>query len=263
MAEEREILGEYTAQDLDIFLAQACRIHDTGEKIAFLSKQFLGINYRENTLAGDREKEELFLINFREVDCLTFIESIAALSLSQTFAEFKSMLKTVRYQSGIIAFEKRNHFFTDWAVHNADFFHDITFLIGKSEAVVTEKFMNAKSDETPLIPGIQPFKRRLVYLPTMKVDAHVLKKMRTGDYIGIYSQENGLDVSHVGIFIRGKDSFFLRHASSSEAYRKVVDEDFGTYIYSKPGIIVLRDKRVAEDETKDFFHNVSEPKSLP
>jgi hypothetical protein len=244
MVEERERLGRYTAEDLDTFITQASRITDIGEKIDFLSRQFLGIDYRENTLAGNREEEELFVINFREVDCLTFLESIAALSLSKTFAEFKDMLKTVRYQSGAVVFEKRNHFFTDWVVHNADFFHDITLLIGASDSVVTEKIMNEKADGTPLIPGIQPVKRRIVYLPSIKVDTWVLNKIRTGDYIGIYSEESGLDVSHVGIFIREKDSFFLRHASSSETRRKVVDEDFGTYIYGKPGIIVLRDKRV-------------------
>jgi len=213
MTEEQEILGRYTAEDLDVLIADACRITDIGERIAFLSRQFLDIDYRENTLAGNREREELFVINFREVDCLTFLESIAALSLSKTFTEFKDMLKKVRYRNGIVSYETRNHFFTDWAVHNADSFHDITLLIGKPETVIKEKIMNEKADGTPLIPGIQPVIRKIFYLPSIKVGTGVLKKMRTGDYIGIYSEENGLDVTHVGIFIRNTDSFFLRHAS--------------------------------------------------
>jgi hypothetical protein len=245
MEEERQILGRYTAEDLDTFIKHASLTTDIGEKIDYLSRQFLGIDYRENTLSGNSNKEELFVINFREVDCLTFLESVAALSLSRTFSEFKELLKKVRYHSGAVAFENRNHFFTDWTAYNADFFHDITLLIGESETAVIEKIVNEKADGTLFIPGIQPIKRRIVYLPSIKVNSRVLQKMRTGDYIGIYSGESGLDVSHVGIFIREKDSFFLRHASSSEARRKVIDEDFGTYIYGKPGIIVLRDKRVA------------------
>jgi hypothetical protein len=50
----------------------------------------------------------------------------------------------------------------------------------------------------------------------------------------------GLDVSHVGIIIRDRDALLLRHASSDRRFRKVVDQDFQTYISGKPGLIVLR-----------------------
>jgi len=64
--------------------------------------------------------------------------------------------------------------------------------------------------------------------------------MSTGDYAGIYSEMEGLDVSHVGIVIRKQDTLFLRHASSSTGAGAVIDQDFLEYVKGKAGLIVLR-----------------------
>ena len=63
----------------------------------------------------------------------------------------------------------------------------------------------------------------------------MLQKLKTGDYAGIYSPMQGLDVSHVGIIIRDKDTFFLRHASSDRRFRKVVDQELQEYISGTTG----------------------------
>ncbi len=84
--------------------------------------------------------------------------------------------------------------------------------------------------------------REVAYIPSKCVDAEVTKKLKTGDYVGIYSEQEGLDVSHVGIVIKKKDAIDLRHASSVKTKRGVVDEDLKKYLESKPGIIVLRPK---------------------
>ncbi len=57
------------------------------------------------------------------------------------------------------------------------------------------------------------------------------------------SPEMGLDVSHMGIFVRKENEDVLRHASSSQA--KVVEEPFMTYLYNSHalGIILLRIRR--------------------
>jgi hypothetical protein len=64
--------------------------------------------------------------------------------------------------------------------------------------------------------------------------------MRTGDYAGIYSETEGLDVSHVGIVIRKQDALFLRHASSALGAGAVIDQDFLEYMKGRPGLILLR-----------------------
>jgi hypothetical protein len=72
------------------------------------------------------------------------------------------------------------------------------------------------------------------------IDGDVLGEFHNGDYVGIYTDVDGLDVSHVGIAIREKERVFLRHASSAAASRRVVDQLFGDYIREKPGVVVLR-----------------------
>ncbi|WP_232233881.1 N-acetylmuramoyl-L-alanine amidase-like domain-containing protein, partial [Salmonella enterica] len=63
---------------------------------------------------------------------------------------------------------------------------------------------------------------------------------KNGDYIGVYSPLDGLDVSHVGIVVRHDEQVWFRNASSLAANRKVVDTPFMEYMHSRPGIVVLR-----------------------
>ncbi len=67
--------------------------------------------------------------------------------------------------------------------------------------------------------------------------------LRTGDYLGAYAEDGGLDVTHVGIFVDGPDGPLVRNASSLRANNKVVDEPLGDYLRTIPGIVVLRPKR--------------------
>ena len=82
--------------------------------------------------------------------------------------------------------------------------------------------------------------REISYIPSPAIAGPVFETIMTGDYIGIYSHAAGLDVSHVGIFIREGGKSYLRHASSQPEFRKVIDQDFQEYIQNKAGIIVLR-----------------------
>ena len=63
-----------------------------------------------------------------------------------------------------------------------------------------------------------------------------------GDYIGIYTHIEGLDVTHVGILIKKEGKAYLRHASSKKEFLKVIDEPFESYIKNTPGFIVLRQR---------------------
>ena len=90
------------------------------------------------------------------------------------------------------------------------------------------------------MPGIESKQREIIYIPSDVVDAAVIDRLRTGDYVGIYTRKQGLDVSHVGLIIRDKNRVYFRHASSDQKYRKVMDQDFRKYIDGKPGIVILR-----------------------
>ena len=232
------ITGNWTEKELDQIIRESSKITDTGSRIDVLSGEFLGTDYLERTLLGDLNTPEVFIVNLEGVDCFTFIDYIEAMRLSGSFPDFLEKLKKIRYRNGMVSFEGRNHFFTDWMKFNAAFVTDVTPEIGGSATVNVRKTLNKKDDGTNWVPGLLHMEREIRYIPSGAVNDQVLGRLRTGDYAGIYSEAPGLDVSHVGIIIRDKGKVFLRHASSRHG--KVVDEDLRNYISGKPGLIMLR-----------------------
>lgn len=228
--------GRWTEKALDDLILKSSKIVDTGERIAFLSRQFLGMGYRESTLGVNTEGAEELVINLAAVDCFTFIDYVEAMRLSRSFAGFAEKLKKVRYRNADVSFEDRNHFFSDWRDSNGDFVEDVTAKVGGGYAVRVEKMLNEKEDGGNWVPGISVVRREIDYIPSPLPD-DVLARLTTGDYAGVYAEAAGLDVSHVGIVVRDND-LILRHASSKS--RQVVDEDLREYFSNKPGVIVLR-----------------------
>lgn len=236
-------LGNWTIEELDRTLSGSVRIKEIGGRIDLLSNKFLGTAYKESTLIGDRNNPEVFVINLEGVDCLTFIEYIEAMRRSGSFAEFTENLKRVRYRMGMVSFESRNHFFTDWREYSGGLIEDVTNLIGGQRTMSVMKRLNIKMDGTYIIPEIHATDREIRYIPASAVDDLIINGLETGDYAGIFSDEEGLDVSHTGIIIKTGNGIYLRHASSQTTFRKVIDEDFNGYIIKKRGIIVLRPRQ--------------------
>ena len=235
--------GKWTIDNLNHIIHVASTIKDIGERIDFLSKQFLNTKYRESTLIGDINNPEVFIINLEGMDCLTFIEYIEAMRLSGSYSEFTENLKKVRYQNGEITFERRRHFFTDWAAFTPKTVEDVTAIIGGPKTVKVRKRLNLKGDGTYIILGIGYKEREISYIPVNAVDDMIMEKLKTGDYAGVYSEENGLDISHVGIIIKRKDVVYIRHASSRRNTGKVTDENFRDYLVGKHGLMILRPNR--------------------
>lgn len=233
-------LGSFTEKDIDALLSYSYKTYRVSERIGYISSKFLGIKYKENTLIGNMDTHEVFVVNLEFLDCMTFIEYVEAMRLSQDYKEFIDNLKKIRYKNGIVSYFTRNHFFTDWIETNSKSIEDITNDIGREYAVKITKDINLKEDNTLYVPGIPHRLREFSYIPSVYFKKELIDRLSTGDYIGIFSESMGLDVSHVGIFILKDNKYFLRHASSKEKYRKVVDEDFIEYVNNKPGIIVFR-----------------------
>ncbi len=241
-AGENILLGSWTEEGIDALLRKSRNIGNPGRRIDFLSQQFLNKDYKENTLTGSARTPEVFVINLRELDCFTYLEYVEAMRSSVSFDEFKDTLIHLRYGSDTVSFESRNHFFTDWCYARAGFLEDMTAYISQGKAKTVLKSMNRKKDGTLYLPGIPVFEREITYIPSDAALETAVDKMKTGDYIGIYSKKEGLDVSHVGIAVKKNNALYFRHASSSEHCRRVVDQDFASYLRGKPGIIVLRPK---------------------
>lgn len=240
MAKEIIITGRWTLDALDCLLQKSIMIDSIGSRIDFISGHLIGTPYKENTLMGSTDVPEIFIINLESIDCFTFIECVEAMRLSGSFADFKQKLQRIRYQDAEVDYKKRNHFFTDWAEYNPSFVQDVTAEAGGNGTSIAENVLNLKENGTCFLPDIAPRVRKVKYIPSAAIDEGVIAKLKTGDYIGIYSDKAGLDVSHVGIFIQKANMAVLRHASSEKTLRKVIDQDFKKYIADKPGIVVLR-----------------------
>jgi hypothetical protein len=239
---EQITLGRWTGEKLDLFLKKSSQIHHTGSQIDFISRQFLNTDYKESTLTGDINTPEILVMNLEKVDCFTLLDYVEAMRLSESFSDFKENLKRVRYRSGKVVFENRNHFFTDWQEYNAGCIENITGQINIQNIKTVKKLLNKKEDGASCLQGILPRERTIQYIASEDIDHSLLFHLETGDYVGIYSALQGLDVSHVGIVVKDRGEVYLRHASSKQ--RKVVDEVLRQYVSEKPGLIVLRPKEI-------------------
>jgi len=232
--------SRWTYEELGTLIREAARIPHAGDRIAFISGHFLGIPYRESTLIGDARVPENLVADLSGVDCFTFLDYVEAMRMSSSLDDFPLLLQKVRYHGGVVTYRTRNHFFSGWAIYNTGFVTDATGEIGHGRAFSVRKMLNRGGDGTLLLEGIEPRAVTITVIPADAVDQEVASNLRTGDYAGIYSEREGLDVSHVGIIIRANDTLFLRHASSAPDARAVIDQSFPEYIRGKPGLIVLR-----------------------
>ncbi|MGC8938871.1 MAG: N-acetylmuramoyl-L-alanine amidase-like domain-containing protein, partial [Thermodesulfovibrio sp.] len=199
----------------------------TERRITEISRYFLGIPYKKNSLIGSLTEEEQLVIDFEGVDCMTFIEYVEALRLSNDLNSFIENLKHVRYFDGAVDFKKRKHYFTDW--NELKTVKDVT-------AEITEKFVTVVK-ELSFIDGLEP-KQRIVNYIAADIIEKILFKLKTGDYCGFYTSRDCLDVTHTGIIIIDEGNVKLRHASSHKGC--VIDEDFLKYAKQKEGIIIFR-----------------------
>jgi hypothetical protein len=241
--------GSWNITQLDTLLSRSSRISGTSARIDFLSGQFLSVPYKAATLIGDQQTQEELVIDLAGVDCFTFIDYVEALRRSGSFAEFKENLRKVRYQKGMVDYRHRNHFFSDWVACNAGFIVDVTAQVGAGKAKQSGKMLNAAEGGKLLLPGIDQRKREIAWIPSELVDDTVLSRLKTGDYLGIYTEQKDLDITHVGIVIKKGAAILFRHASSQKKYRRVIDQDLKTYLLHKPGMVILRPKSTNSSDT--------------
>ncbi len=209
------------------------------ERSELLSRQFLGVPYRANTLIGSADHREELVVELQQVDCFTYADYVEALKRADNRQQFINGLIDVRYKNGVVGFASRKHFFTDWSVSSPPIATDVTSSLSP-HTIQVAKNLNMKDSGGVYLPGLPVVPRTISYIPSPRVDDAVLARLRTGDYLGAYAQDGGLDVTHVGIFINTPAGPVLRNASSLRADNKVVDTPLFDYLRTVPGVVVLR-----------------------
>lgn len=231
------------------------------ELVALTGKHFLGRPYTGATLENP-EKEEL-IVNLREFDCTTYVESMIALAKElkkdkedQSFEGFMNNIQWMRYRDGKIkGYTTRIHYSSDWVYENTELFDNITIQLGGALVQKAVSFMssnphlypalkNSKANQEKIKGYEQIINKRNNYalLPVAKIKS-VEKGIKTGDIIIFGTSANGLDYSHMGFALWEGGVLKLLHASSARK-RVVIDSkslvQYCTTSKTCTGITVLR-----------------------
>lgn len=240
----------------------------------YYANRLKGLPYVASTL--EFNATEQLAINLRQMDCLTLVENVLALSLttrqgSTRFQDFCAWLTRIRYRNGILdGYASRNHYFTQWVSSNTRL-GIVQELQGGSEAAPDHTPFTA----TKLIdlhymtmhPGSYPMLRHdkeqqklikqyekeasgqtIRYIPRSMLNKgkDVLGCIHDGDILAIVTKKDGLDVSHLGLAVWGSDGR-LHLLNASSIHHKVVLEPMTLYEYmgkhpTQSGIRVIRMK---------------------
>ena len=233
-------LGRFSPQSLQEIIARARGLDAAGPRIDFLSRQFLDVPYGAERLVGTAETPEALTINLAALDCYTYLDYVEALRRSAAYDEFPRQVTAVRYRQGEISWHNRRHFFSDWVNETEGPVRDVTESLGGAATVYARKELNRAQDGGVLLEDIPVVERTVAYIPAGRLDETLTRGLATGDYLGVYAQAPGLDVTHAGIAIRRADGLYFRHASTLRGQRRVVEVPFLEYFRTTPGMVVYR-----------------------
>ena len=247
-----------------------------GENLTlFYANQLKGLPYVGKTLEVN-PKEEL-AINLRELDCTTLVENVVALVLttqqgSTRFSDFCRNLERIRYRDGRLdGYASRNHYFSEWIESNSrqDLVSEITGKKADSRGyyypfvdtqVLACNYMSLHPDRYPMLRNdaqalrqIKANEKRINGKTVRYVPRRLLGRSRRelsliedGDILAIVTKKAGLDVSHLGFAVWGRDGK-LHLLNASQIHKKVVLEPMTLEEYMKKhptqlGVRVIRVK---------------------
>lgn len=230
-----------------------------GELLVEVGRFFIGAPYRAKTL--ETEGPERLVVNLRTFDCLTFVETVLALtyliqSRKRSFRAFRDLLRRIRYRSGRInGYASRLHYFLDWLRDNErkGFLKDVTSEIGGQPFKKTLSFMTTYPDLYPALKNGETLRKmkaverglsrtRAFFLPKACVKDKE-DRISNGDLIALTTRIEGLDVQHVGFAVRQKKRIHLLHASSREKKVVLTRETLQRYLTRRrtvTGIMIAR-----------------------
>jgi hypothetical protein len=96
------------------------------------------------------------LSRFDAFDCMTFVETVTALSISDSQGEFQTALNRIRYKDGEISFIARNHFTDlDWIPNNvrAGVYRDVTESVAPGRTAVAQALIDKRAWYAKLPPS--------------------------------------------------------------------------------------------------------------
>jgi len=238
-----------------------------GENIVGIARWFVGVPYTPKTL--DPPGSERLVVNLREFDCVTLVESVLALThftrtaprdiftepeLAQ--ARYRELLARVRYRGGFTGdYPDRLHYFSEWLTDN-DLRGTITIMTEELGGVVDSEmidFMTTHSDayaqlaDAEVLATIGRVEDRLNTRPRFFIPQNDIADraagIRNGDVIAATSTVAGLDIAHTGIALWVDGELHLLHAPLVGSVVQISERPLGERIQGfsgQDGIMVGR-----------------------
>ncbi len=175
-----------------------------GEAMGVVGRSLVGTAYVPRTLEVDGP--ERLVINFRGLDCVTFVENVwataallrAEVDLGNRGAvetEYERLLSTLRYRNGFVdGYASRLHYFTDWIADGEQklVLDDVTAELGGVEDREPIDFMSTHPEayrqlsDVDVLEAIADAEARLtargrVYLPQDRIE-EASPRIREGDH---------------------------------------------------------------------------------
>lgn len=218
--------------------------------VLFYARRFIGVPYVAHTLeVADPER---LVVNLRELDCTTYVETVLALAMthragSKDFMDFCRNLERIRYRGGRLnGYLSRLHYFAWWMHDNekAGIVEEVTDATHFTAPMqVNDYYMTKHPDSYKMLrlhpEWVKEIKKMEkaengadgTYLPKSKTklgQRHL--PVQNGDVIAIVTGKAGLDYSHLGFAVWGTDGY-LHLLNASSLYHRVVEDENSFYSY--------------------------------
>lgn len=258
---------DYTAGDSALVVRLLGEAKGKAVTPLFFAKKLIGRPYVGHTLEVNGNDERL-VVNLRELDCTTLVETATALAMAArkgeaTFDAYCRCLRLIRYRGGVNSgYASRLHYFSQWIDDNCrkgiveDIGADGSFPF-TARQTINVHFMTSNPKYYRQLDGNEAMQKEIAkyeaeingrtasYVPKslLSLGRDKIGCIRDGDIIALVTSKDGLDISHVGIAAWKNGKLHLLNASSLQ--HKVVLDKQSLYDYLKPrgsqlGIRVVR-----------------------
>jgi hypothetical protein len=241
--------------------AYEARPTSIGDAVALIGKKFVGTKYVAHTLEGE---SEMLTVNLDELDCTTFVETVAAMALTvderrTSWRDFIYNIERIRYREGEMnGYASRLHYVCDWVMNNSHRgnVEDATVKFPfYTYAIKSIDFMSENKDKYPALADSAEFaaiksvesnyrNHRYPYIKTLDLERkETISAFRNGDIVALTTNMKNLDVTHMGIIVIENGEPHLLHASSSAGEVVITKETIGAFMKrnrASNGIRVIR-----------------------
>jgi hypothetical protein len=252
--------GDTTTLDRLLLEGQQSGISQPEALVSFYAHKLLCTPYVAHTLEGDNE---MLTINIDQLDCTTFVETLYALARTtlqgrQSWRDYAANLESLRYRGGVMGdYSTRLHYISLWIIDNfsrGNLVEVTPDLPHATTMVKTINFMSAHADSYQSLKGdsamVVKIKRmedglrnhQMPYLKKMWLNKDdVRQALHAGDFVGLVTRIDGLDISHLGIIEKDENGeIYLLDASMSGGKVMIESEPLGRWLKSGKNTLGIR-----------------------